>query len=146
MRRRLFISAPPDLSLPPHRVKRRQGAICAKPPMDHTKICKLRDLYRAISALERRFERLYDLNINEVMLLCILRESGCMTSSELAEQLDLTPSNASKVIASVERLGFVSRTRCKQDKRQMYFSLTAAGGERLAAMQCEEIDLSAFQF
>lgn len=114
--------------------------------MDHTKICKLRDLYRAISALERRFERLYDLNINEVMLLCTLRESGCMTSSELAEQLDLTPSNASKVIASVERLGFVSRTRCKQDKRQMYFSLTATGGERLAAMQCEEIDLSAFQF
>ena len=57
--------------------------------MDHTKICKLRDLYRAISALERRFERLYDLNINEVMLLCTLRESGCMTSSELAEQLDL---------------------------------------------------------
>ena len=100
--------------------------------MDHTKICKLRDLYRAISALERRFERLYDLNINEAMLLCILRES--------------TPSNASKVIASVERLGFVSRTRCKQDKRQMYFSLTAAGSERLAAMQCEEIDLSAFQF
>ena len=38
------------------------------------------------------------------------------------------------------------RARCKQDKRQMYFSLTAAGGERLAAMQCEEIDLSAFQF
>ena len=112
--------------------------------MDHAKICKIRDLYRAISALERRFERLYDLNINEVMLLCTLRESGCMTSSELAEQLDLTPSNASKVIASVERLGFVSR--CKQDKRQMYFSLTAAGGERLAAMQCEEIDLSAFQF
>jgi len=100
--------------------------------MDHAKICKIRDLYRAISALERRFERLYDLNINEVMLLCTLRESGCMTSSELAEQLDLTPSNASKVIASVERLGFVSRARCKQDKRQMYFSLTAAGGERLA--------------
>ena len=44
--------------------------------MDHTKICKLRDLYRAISALERRFERLYDLNINEAMLLCTLRESG----------------------------------------------------------------------
>ncbi|MBF1075440.1 MAG: winged helix DNA-binding protein, partial [Prevotellaceae bacterium] len=54
--------------------------------------------------------------------------------------------NASKVIASVERLGFVSRARCKQDKRQMYFSLTAAGSDRLAAMQCEEIDLSAFQF
>ena len=114
--------------------------------MDQTIICKLRDLYRAISALERRFERLYDLNIHQAMLLCTLRESGCMTSSELAEQLDLTPSNASKVIASVERLGFVSRARCKQDKRQMYFSLTAAGSERLAAMQCEEIDLSAFQF
>ena len=114
--------------------------------MDHTKICKLRDLYRAISALERRFERLYDLNINEVMLLCTLRESGCMTSSETCRATGSDALQCFESHASVERLGFVSRARCKQDKRQMYFSLTAAGGERLAAMQCEEIDLSAFQF
>lgn len=113
--------------------------------MDHAKICKIRDVYRAISALERHFEHIYELNINEAMLLCTLSESGCMTSSELAEKLELTPSNASKVIASVERLGFVSRARCKTDKRQMYLSITPVGSERLEALKCEEIDLSAFQ-
>ena len=42
--------------------------------MEKKKICKIREIYRAIAALESLFEKQYDLNINEAMLLCHLKD------------------------------------------------------------------------
>ena len=109
--------------------------------MDRDKICKLRDVYRAITTFEAEIERIFDLNINEVMLLCTLNERDRLTSSEIAEALWLSNSNASKVITSIEKQRLIKRIVDKADKRQMHFSLTQKGKTRLDEIKCRDIAL-----
>ena len=94
--------------------------------MDKKCICHLRSIYRAITALEQEMQKLHGININEGMLLCLLSENKSLTSGEIAEALGLTCSNTSKII---------SRVMGKTDKREMYFSLSAAGKKRLEEMK-----------
>ena len=109
--------------------------------MDKQIICRLRDINRAIAELERQFSQRFDLNINEAMLLCTLKEKGELSSGAVAEALGLTASNASKVIASTEKKKLVSRNLCEEDKRQMFFSLTPIGKEKIETMRNEQIDI-----
>lgn len=106
--------------------------------MDGSCICKIRNVYRAVLDFEKELGRLFGLNLNEMMLLCILSERGEMHPGEIAGQMGLSNSNASKVISGLEKKGLLSRKLCKQDKRCMTFSLTASARkiiENLAA--CE---------
>ena len=81
------------------------------------------------------------MNINEAMLLCTLKEKGELSSGAVAEALGLSASNASKVIASTEKKNLISRNLCKEDKRQMFFSLTTIGREKIEKLRDEQIDL-----
>ena len=109
--------------------------------MDKQIICRLRDINRAIAELERQFSQQFDVNINEAMLLCTLKGKGELSSGAIAEALGLSASNASKVIASSEKKNLISRNLCKEDKRQMFFSLTSIGKEKIETMRNEQIDL-----
>ncbi len=103
--------------------------------MDKKCICRLRSIYRAITALEQEMQKLHGININEGMLLCLLSENKSLTSGEIAEALGLTCSNTSKIICAVEKKALISRVMGKTDKREMYFSLSAAGKKRLKEMK-----------
>lgn len=109
--------------------------------MNKQYICRLRDINRAIAELERQFSQQFDLNINEAMLLCTLKEEGELSSGAIAEALGVTASNASKVIASAEKKKLISRDLCKKDKRQMLFELTPIGREKIDNVRNEQIDL-----
>ena len=109
--------------------------------MDSSCLCRIRDIYRAIVDVEQYFEQHYDVNLNEAMLLCTLSARSWQTAGEVAETLGLTNSNASKVIASAERLKLIKRQLCKDDKRRMCFSLTALGEERLAKLHADDMPL-----
>ena len=39
-------------------------------------ICKIRDIYKALSIFETAFEEVYGISLNEAMVLCALREAG----------------------------------------------------------------------
>lgn len=93
-------------------------------------LCSLRDIYRAIRDFELEFSQEHDLCLNEGMLLCTLC-SEMYSSSEIATNLGLTNSNASKVIRSVEEKGLIERRLGKEDKRQMYFVLSPEGKKKL---------------
>ena len=103
--------------------------------MDKTCICRLRDIYRAISALEQEMQKLHGVNINEGMLLCLLSENKSLTAGEIAEAFGLTCSNTSKIICAVEKKALISRVMGKVDKREMYFSLSTAGKTLLEQMK-----------
>ena len=47
-------------------------------------LCKIRDVYRAIAEFEVQFTQMYDLSLNEGMLLCTLLNTPKLTSSERA--------------------------------------------------------------
>ena len=66
------------------------------------KLCKIRDLQRAVHQFESAFEKRYGICLNEGMTLCSLSKTGRLCPGELGELLGLTPSNTSKVLRSVE--------------------------------------------
>ena len=103
-------------------------------------LCQIRDVYRAISDFELNFQQLYDLGLNEGMLLCSLNAQK-YSSNELASVLGLSNSNTSKVIKSVEKKGLIRRIVGKEDKRQMYFALTDFGKKKLESIKCAEFDI-----
>ena len=105
--------------------------------------CKIRDVYRAITEFEAQFEKRYGLGLNEGSLLCALHEVGRLSSGDIAKQLNLTQSNASKVIRAVENKGLIQRTLGDDDKRQMYFSLTPEGERCLTQLHCCDIEVPA---
>lgn len=104
------------------------------------KLCKIRELQRAVNQFEIALERRHGICLNEGMALCSLSKAGRLSCGEIAEMLGLTPSNTSKVLRSVEDKGYISRELGTEDKRQMYFSLTDEGRRLLGAVNCEEIE------
>ncbi len=105
------------------------------------KLCKIRDIQRSVIAFEQQFEKRYGISLNEGMILCSLVKSERLSSGELGELLGLTASNISKVIASVEKKGLIERFMCKEDKRQMHFSLTSQGVQLISSIKCDEIQI-----
>lgn len=105
-----------------------------------TTLCQIRDMYRAIYDFESNFQQLYDLSLNEGMLLCSLNTQK-YSSNELANMLGLSNSNTSKVIKSVEKKGLIRRIVGKEDKRQMYFALSDLGKKKLESIKCAEFDI-----
>ena len=104
------------------------------------KLCRIRELQRAVNRFEAALERSYGICLNEGMALCSLSKAGRLSCGELGEMLGLTPSNTSKVLRSVEGKGYVNRALGTTDKRQMYFSLTEKGRVLLGSINCEEIE------
>jgi len=100
-------------------------------------ICRIRDIYRVIMFFEADFQQRYDMCLNEGMALCVL-QNGKLSSKELAESLTLARSNTSKIIKSLEDKMLIKRILGKTDKRQMYFTLTSKGKEKLETMNSEE--------
>jgi DNA-binding MarR family transcriptional regulator len=98
-------------------------------------------MQRAVNRFETGFERLYGVGLNEGMALCSLSRAGRLSSGELGELLGLSLSNASKVIASVERKGLVERVMGESDRRRMFFSLTDRGRALLESVDCSHPDL-----
>lgn len=98
-------------------------------------LCKIRDIYRAIAEFEVQFMHSYDLSLNEGMLLCTLLDRPKLTSTEIAGALGLSASNTSKVIRSVEQKKLIVRLIGKVDKRQMHFSLSTEGRERIMTVK-----------
>lgn len=96
--------------------------------------CRIREIHKAVCDIETRLEHEFGVNLNECILLCLLSSEGSLSSGDIAEKMGLTHSNASKVIKSAENKGLVERSLGSCDKRQMYFSVTASGADKLGTV------------
>lgn len=103
-------------------------------------LCQIRDVYRAIYEFELKFQQSHNLGLNEGMLLCSLNTQK-YSSNELAGILGLSNSNTSKVIKSIENKKLIKRIVGKDDKRQMYFTLTDLGRKKLESIKCAEFSI-----
>lgn len=54
------------------------------------KLCRIRDLQRAVHQFEANLERLYGICLNEGMTLCSLSKAGRLSCGELSDLLGLT--------------------------------------------------------
>ncbi len=109
--------------------------------MDKERICRLRDIQRAIKQLDEDFETKFGIGLNEAMLLCTLNERGASSAGELSSELGLSRSNMSKVLSNVERRRYVERKISDTDKRVMIFSLTKAGKSCIEGIDCGSLQI-----
>ena len=107
-----------------------------------TCICVMRELMMALSDFENKLMDTHGVSLNEAMILCALGDE-CITASVIAERTGLRPSHASKVIGTLEARGYLIRELGKQDKRQMYLSLTDVGKGCLEQIKRYEFEVPA---
>ncbi|MFQ8804804.1 MAG: winged helix DNA-binding protein [Alistipes indistinctus] len=70
---------------------------------------------------------------------CSVRSGATFCGRNCGNQCDEPSCTASKVIRSVEEKGLRRCDSGEQDKRKMYFELTAAGKKCLAGMKCGSV-------
>ncbi|KGN98357.1 DNA-binding protein [Porphyromonas gingivicanis] len=105
-------------------------------------ICVVRDLYRVLEKFENNFQETYALSINEAMVLCALGEEGTpMIPTVLGTRMGIRTSHLSKLLRRLEEKQLVSRSLGQEDRRQMFFSLTEEGKERLHQLDLEQIEI-----
>ncbi len=105
-------------------------------------ICKLKDIYKALYNFEKSFVEANGITINEGMLLCCLKDENPRSANELCDFIGLSNSRVSRVINTVETKGYIARKMGTTDKRQMIFTLTELGKEKIKEMQAKNIDFS----
>ncbi len=95
-----------------------------------TFFCNLRELQLAMEAYEKTFEQQHGITLKEGMLICCVSQ-GEKKAGDIAANIDLSCSNCSKIITSAENKGLLMRSIGSGDKRNMLFSLTQAGTQKL---------------
>ncbi|MBB4037565.1 DNA-binding MarR family transcriptional regulator [Dysgonomonas hofstadii] len=105
-------------------------------------ICKLKDIYKALYNFEKEFAEKNGITINEGMLLCCLKDGNPKSANELCDFVGLSNSRVSRVITTVENKGYITRSMGKEDKRQMIFTLTESGRQKINEMQSQEMNFS----
>jgi DNA-binding MarR family transcriptional regulator len=95
-----------------------------------------RSIRRSIVRLVRRM-RLEQadeaLSLFKLSILGILYRIGAMTATELATREHIRPQSLTRVLASLEKKGFISRQSDEADKRRLLIALTVKGRKALAA-------------
>lgn len=102
-------------------------------------ICAIKDIYKVLYQFEKTFVEANGITINEAMLLCCLKDGEKKSAGTISEYIGLSNSRVSKVITAVEDKKFIHRHMNKDDKRQMFFSLTITGKEKIRQMMGTEL-------
>ena len=92
------------------------------------------DLHEALCAFSRAYQfrdrdRIccHDVSVTQCHALDVLIRRDRCTLNELAAELYLDKSTASRVVGTLERKGYVARTRHPRDQRAVLLAATAAG-------------------
>lgn len=86
-------------------------------------------------ALDRQLVRDSGIGLTDFEILVYLSEApdGALRMWELADRLSATRGGATRAVARLEAQGWVTRTRCAEDRRGMIARLTAEGYEAVHA-------------
>ena len=105
-------------------------------------ICAMRDVFKAMGNFETAFEKMYQITLNEAMILCALKEaSDKVTATNLSKQTELSPSHTSKMLRILEEKGLIVRSLGSEDRRQMYFHLTQLGKQRVTELELDKVEI-----
>ena len=103
-------------------------------------ICVMRDVFKAMARFEDAFEKVYQVSLNEAMILCALQEASPnnMTATSLSKRTELTPSHASKILEEKE---LIVRTLGEEDRRLMQFHLSQSGKKLVRQLALEKVEI-----
>lgn len=105
-------------------------------------ICVIKEIYRRLYQFEKDFQETHHVSINDAMVLCCLKGGEEKSAGEICEFVGLSNSRVSKVLCAMEDEGYIARRLGSSDRRQMFFSLTEKGREKLVEMQGKKLNFS----
>lgn len=105
-------------------------------------IIKLKDIYKALYSFEKQYAEANDITINEAIILSALQDNKPKAANELYDHVGLSKSRVSRILADIERKGFIVRKVGVKDKRHMLFTLSYAGNEKLKEILAQKINFS----
>lgn len=97
-------------------------------------ICTIKDIYTTLYQFEKSFADANNITINEAMVLCCLKDGESKTAGAISEYIGLSNSRISKILTSVENKEFITRSISQEDKRQMIFTLSPIGMQKIQEM------------
>ena len=81
----------------------------------------------ASRALGRIYSEQFGIGIPEWRVVAQLGEFGKLTSRDIGELAQMHKTKVSRAVSELEKRGLVSRTENRQDRREAFVTLTAAG-------------------
>lgn len=91
---------------------------------------------------EKEFLETNKISINDAMILCCLKNGGEKSAGEVCDFVGLSNSRVSKVLCEVEDMGYIARRLGSTDRRQMFFSLTESGLNKVLEMKNMSLSIS----
>lgn len=88
--------------------------------------------HRLFCALDRELQSNHGISVSDFEVLQQLDAApeGTLRMHELGEQVHLTQSALSRLVAKLESEGMVKRALCTDDRRSVFASITSAGRKR----------------
>jgi DNA-binding MarR family transcriptional regulator len=111
--------------------------------MKEIALIKMKETLSHIYAFEVYLVSEHKMLLNEAIVLAMLGDGTTRRSTELARELNTTPSMMSRTLRSLEHPEYILRDFGKVDKREMNFTITPAGRKKLATLNAE-FDFSKF--
>lgn len=105
-------------------------------------VFKLKDIYKALYDFERQYINMNNITINEAIVLHTLKDGKPLSAKTIYHHVGLSKSRMSRVLSDIEEKGYVVRKTGEKDKRNMLFSLSFAGGEKLKEITGQKINFS----
>jgi DNA-binding MarR family transcriptional regulator len=87
----------------------------------------LSELIRVVQFRDRDRACCYDVSVTQCYALKAIVDGGALTVNEVAGQLYLDKSTASRVADALESKGYIRRERAAEDRRVVLLTATAAG-------------------
>ncbi len=100
----------------------------------------LSDLVRVYQFRDRDRICCHDISVTQCNALEALTRTGARTLNELAAELYLDKSTASRVVATLERKGYVVRQRHPRDGRSILLDLTTSGKRLYARIERDLVE------
>jgi DNA-binding MarR family transcriptional regulator len=107
-------------------------------------ICIVKEVYKLLYQFEKDFSERHKVTINDAMVLCCLKNGEEKSAGDICEFVGLSNSRVSKVLCTVEEMGYIQRRLGSNDKRQMFFSLTESGKKKVDSMKGQSLHFSEF--
>ena len=96
-------------------------------------ICVMRDVFKAMARFEDAFEKVYQVSLNEAMILCALQE---------ASPNNMTATTAKDIVyETVEEKELIVRTLGEEDRRLMQFHLSQSGKKLVRQLALEKVEI-----
>ncbi len=103
-------------------------------------LCAIRRIQSAIRKLEDTLREETGLSLNDALCLCSVNK-GISEPSQLARELELSPSRLTRILDDLEKRKYIARRLSDADRRSITVALSPRGKTLIERYSCTEFEI-----